>query len=243
MTIFLITDFGSADLYVGQVKAVLANEAPGVTVIDLLHAAPDFNVQAGAHLLAALASQIPPGSVTMAVVDPGVGTQRAPVILEIDDRVFVGPDNGLMSVLTARAKRVVAWKITWEPTELSASFHGRDLFAPVAAALARGESPAVKSQPVQSLEVDFGSVDFAQIIYIDHYGNAMTGLRAADVSTQKRFVVRGHELAYRRVFGEAAQGETFWYANSLGLVEIAANAASAAELLDLKIGDAIQLIA
>ena len=242
MTIFLFTDFGAADLYVGQVKAVLAREAPGIEVIDLLHEAPDFNVQAGAHLLAALASQMPPGSVTMAVVDPGVGTARSPVVVDIDGRYFVGPDNGLMSVLTARAKRVVAWKITWEPMELSASFHGRDLFAPVAAALARGESPAVKAQPVEALEVDFGPADVAQIIYIDHYGNAMTGLRAADVSTQKRFVVRGHELAYRRVFGEAAREEIFWYANSLGLVEIAANPASAAGLLGLAIGDAVAAV-
>jgi S-adenosylmethionine hydrolase len=171
-----------------------------------------------------------------------VGTARSPVVVDIDGRYFVGPDNGLMSVLTARAKRVVAWKITWEPMELSASFHGRDLFAPVAAALARGESPAVKAQPVEALEVDFGPADVAQIIYIDHYGNAMTGLRAADVSTQKRFVVRGHELAYRRVFGEAAREEIFWYANSLGLVEIAANPASAAGLLGLAIGDAVAAV-
>ena len=83
MTIFLFTDFGAADLYVGQVKAVLAREAPGIEVVDLLHEAPDFNVQAGAHLLAALASQIPPGSVTMAVVDLGVGTVRSPVVLDL----------------------------------------------------------------------------------------------------------------------------------------------------------------
>ena len=217
MTIFLFTDFGAADLYVGQVKAVLAREAPGIEVIDLLHEAPDFNVQAGAHLLAALASQMPPGSVTMAVVDPGVGTARSPVVVDIDGRYFVGPDNGLMSVLTARAKRVVAWKITWEPMELSASFHGRDLFAPVVAALARGDAPQTCGTKVQALEIELGPDDLAEIIYIDHYGNAMTGLRAADVSTQKRLVVRGRELAYRRVFGEAARGEAFWYANSLGL--------------------------
>lgn len=243
MTIFLFTDFGAADIYVGQVKAVLDREAPGATVIDLLHDAPAFQIEAGAHLLAALGSHIPPGSITMAVVDPGVGTQRAPVILEIDDRFFVGPDNGLMSVLTARANRVAAWKIAWRPAKLSASFHGLDLFAPVAAALASGESPAVKAQRVQSLDVEFGPADLAQIIYIDHYGNALTGLRAAGISPQTRFIAGGRELAYRRVFGEAAHTETFWYVNSLGLVEIAANGASAVELLDLKIGDAVERIA
>jgi S-adenosylmethionine hydrolase len=97
MGIFLFTDFGAADIYVGQVKAVLAREAPANAIIDLLHEAPAFNVRAGAHLLAALASQIPAGSVTLAVVDPGVGGDRAAVALEVDGRWFVGPDNGLMS--------------------------------------------------------------------------------------------------------------------------------------------------
>ena len=125
---------------------------------------------------------------------------------------------------------------------LSASFHGRDLFAPVVAALARGDAPQTCGTKVQALEIEIGPDDLAEIIYIDHYGNAMTGLRAADVSTQKRLVVRGHELAYRRVFGEAARGESFWYANSLGLVEIAANEASAAGLLGLAIGDAVAAV-
>src|SRR5215510_10038563 len=101
--IFLFTDFGSADIYVGQVKAVLAERAPRVPVIDLLHDAPPFNIRAGAHLLAALSTRIPRGSVTMAVVDPGVGGRREAVAVLADGRWFVGPDNGLLSVLAARA--------------------------------------------------------------------------------------------------------------------------------------------
>jgi S-adenosylmethionine hydrolase len=236
MSIFLFTDFGAADIYVGQVKAVLAREAPAVAIIDLLHEAPAFNVRAGAHLLAALAAQIPAGSVTLAVVDPGVGSARDAVALEIDGRWFVGPDNGLMSVLAARAAKTSVWRITWKPENLGPSFHGRDLFAPIAAALARGEFPAGKAVRADRLQVEFGATDLGEIIYIDHYGNAYTGLRAHALPRDTRVVAGGVSLAYARVFSAAPPGGTFWYANSVGLVEIAGNGCSAAEALGLAVG-------
>ena len=236
MSVCLFTDFGAADIYVGQVKAALAREAPGVAIIDLLHEAPAFNVRAGAHLLAALSSQIPAGSVTLAVVDPGVGGDRAAVALEIDGRWFVGPDNGLMSVLAARAAKTSVWRITWEPQNLAPSFHGRDLFAPVAAALARGEFPAGKAVRADRLQVEFGATDLGEIIYIDHYGNAYTGLRAHALPRDTRVVAGGASLAYARVFSAAPSGGTFWYANSVGLVEIAGNGCSAAAALGLAVG-------
>jgi S-adenosylmethionine hydrolase len=236
MSVFLFTDFGAADIYAGQVKAVLAREAPGVAIIDLLHEATAFNVRAGAHLLAALAAQIPAGSVTLAVVDPGVGGARAAIALEVDGRWFVGPDNGLMSVLAARAAKTSVWRITWEPESLGASFHGRDLFAPITAALARGEFPAGKAVRVDRLQVEFGATDLGEIIYIDHYGNAYTGLRAHALPHDTRVVAGGASLAYARVFSAAPPGGTFWYANSLGLVEIAGNGCSAAAALGLAVG-------
>jgi len=236
MGIFLFTDFGAADIYVGQVKAVLAREAPANAIIDLLHEAPAFNVRAGAHLLAALASQIPAGSVTLAVVDPGVGGDRAAVALEIDGRWFVGPDNGLMSVLTERAAKTMCWRITWQPENLGPSFHGRDLFAPIAAAIARGEFPAGKAVRADRLQVEFGATDLGEIIYIDHYGNAFTGLRAPALPHDMRVVAGGASLSYARVFSAAPPGGTFWYANSLGLVEIAGNGCSAAAVLGLAVG-------
>jgi S-adenosyl-L-methionine hydrolase (adenosine-forming) len=243
MTIFLFTDFGAADLYVGQVKAVLARHAPGVPVIDLLHETPSYNVKVGAHLLAALASQIPSGSVTMAVVDPGVGSARPAAIADIDGRWFVGPDNGLLSVVAGRAEKCSVWRITWQPDRLAPSFHGRDLFARIAAALARGEPPENTALAVKALEVRFDALDLAEIVYIDHYGNALTGLRAGAVSHAVSLVAGGATLPFRRVFSEAAPGTAFWYENSLGLVEIAANAASAASKLDLRVGDPVSFTA
>jgi len=239
VSIFLFTDFGAADLYAGQVKAVLQQHAPNVAVIDLLHEAPAFDVQASAHLLAAISMQLPPGSATLAVVDPGVGGARDAVALAADNNWYVGPDNGLLSVLASRAKARTCWRITWRPELLAESFHGRDLFAPVAAAIARGEFPADKTESLAGLSVDFGGNDLGAIIYIDHFGNAFSGLRARDLPHDARIVVAGRSLGHARVFSAVPAGELFWYSNSLGLVEIAGNACNAAVKLGLRIGQPV----
>jgi len=239
--IFLFTDFGVADLYVGQVKAVLHRQAPGTQVVDLLHEAPAYNVKASAHLLATLAERIPPGSVTLAVVDPGVGGARKPIAVLADDRWFVGPDNGLMSVLAARAERAEAFPVGWKPASLSASFHGRDLFAPVVAMLAHGDRKAANLGRKTKLSGDFGASDLAEIIYVDHYGNAMTGLRAGDVPRKARLVIEGHRIEHARTFSDVPPGQAFWYENSLGLVEIAANSINAAATFGLRVGHPLAL--
>ncbi|MGA8005986.1 MAG: SAM-dependent chlorinase/fluorinase, partial [Burkholderiales bacterium] len=127
--IVLFTDFGTSDPYLGQVKAVLQRDAPGTPVVDALNDAPDFAVEPAAHLLAALAPRYPRASVFLAVIDPGVGGSRDAIVLEADGRRFVGPDNGLLSVLWQRAKRGRCRRILWCPGALSSTFHGRDLFA------------------------------------------------------------------------------------------------------------------
>ncbi len=236
----LFTDYGWQDPYVGQVKAVLAAEAPGEPVIDLLHGVPAFNPHAGAHLLAALCGAFPVGSVFFCVVDPGVGGPREAAVLEADGRWYVGPDNGLLSVVAARAEERRVWHIAWRPERLSASFHGRDLFAPVAARIVAGRLPDDWLTPVPDLAVQFDAGELPRVIYIDHYGNAWTGVRA-ELAAGSDLEVRGRRLARRRVFSEAAKGEAFWYANSVGLVEIAANRASAEALLGLNVGDLVSL--
>lgn len=240
MAILLFTDFGSGDIYVGQVKAVLQGLAPGIAVIDLLHDAPAFNVRAGAHLLAALADRFAPGSVFLTVVDPGVGGARSAVVVHADGRYYVGPDNGLLSVVAARAHKSDCRRVVWQPPQLSASFHGRDLFAPVAAKLAaQGGLPEGWLAHSGGLKVELGGDDLPEIIYVDHYGNAHTGLRARGSACAASLVVGARRLNYARVFSEVAEGEAFWYENSQGLVEIAVNCGSAAQLLGLKIGDEV----
>jgi S-adenosylmethionine hydrolase len=240
MAILLFTDFGGSDVYVGQVEAVLERDAPSVRVIHLLHEAPPFNVRAAAHLLAALVQGLPRAHAYIGVVDPGVGTARRGVVVQADSTWFVGPDNGLFSVVFARASTRSVWAIVHHRANASASFHGRDVFAPVAAAIATGNFPNAQLKQVNELEVQFGAEDLAEVIYIDHYGNAFTGMRAQGMSHAERLVACGREIPHARVFGEATRGTVFWYENSSGLIEIAVNQGSAAAQLGLQIGSQLR---
>lgn len=239
MAIVLFTDFGSNDLYVGQVEAVFHREAPGLGVVHLLHEAPMFNPRASAHLLAALVTRMPSGHVYMAVVDPGVGSEREAVVIQADGDWFVGPDNGLLSVVAERAATREFWRVVNPPADGSVSFHGRDVFAPIAAGLEIGRPVEDFAVPLEALSVSLSSGDLAEIIYVDHYGNAFTGIRAANVFTSRQLVVGRREIAHASVFSSVAAGTAFWYANSVGLVEIAVNGGNAARALDLAVGQPV----
>lgn len=240
--IALFTDFGLTDPYVGQMHAVLAREAPDVPIIDLLHAVPVFNVRAGAYLLPAYVREFPPGTVFLCIVDPGVGGTRRPVMLKADERWYVGPDNGLFHVLAQRADACESHVIRWHPGRLSASFHGRDLFAPVAARLARAEMPDSEPAPLTPPEGTPWPDDLAEVLYVDHFGNVITGLRAAILRPEQALRVAGNVVKYARVFSEVPSGTAFWYENANGLVEIAVNRGNAAGRLGLKPGDMVQLV-
>src|ERR1700730_14578180 len=134
--IVLFTDFGLAGPYTGQVTAVLHQAAPGVPINQLFADAPSMRPKPAAYLLAAYGAWFPAGTVLLCVVDPGVGGARRAVVVEADGRLYVGPDNGLFDIVSRRALNPRLSEITWRPPSLSASFHGRDLFAPVAARLA-----------------------------------------------------------------------------------------------------------
>jgi S-adenosylmethionine hydrolase len=242
--IALLTDFGADDIYVGQMKvALLRHAAPGTPIVDVLHSAPNFSPAPSAHLIAALSAWYPPDTVFVAVVDPGVGSERDAVVLQAGTQWFVGPDNGLLSVVAARAARARTWRITWRPDGLSASFHGRDLFAPVAAWVSRGALPADKLEAAPGLRVQLAADDLAEIVYIDHYGNALTGLRAGSVPRDARLAIAGRELHYARVFDDAGAGQAFWYENSIGLLEIAVGNGDAAAALGLRVGDPVGVTA
>jgi hypothetical protein len=237
----LFTDFGLQGPYVGLVKLALARRAPALPVIDLFHDAPAFDVQGAAYLLAALAEEFPADAVFLGVVDPGVGGARAGLILEAGKRVFIGPDNGLFDRVAARASTVNTWRITWKPERLSASFHGRDLFAPVAAMIATGKaSPEEFGEPV-TFQPRGWPEDLARIVYIDCYGNALTGIRAKRLDGNTVITARGKEYSWARTFSSVPLGQGFWYENSVGLVELAVNQGSAAASLGLIVGDVIEI--
>ncbi len=238
----LFTDFGLTDPYVGQMHAVLAREAPDVPIIDLLHAVPDYSIRAGAYLLPAYVREFPPGTVFLCVVDPGVGGTRRPIMLKADERWYVGPDNGLFHVLAQRANVCECRVIRWQPGRLSASFHGRDLFAPVAAQLARGEMPDSEPAKLTPPEGTPWPDDLAEVLYVDHYGNVITGLRAAILRPEQALRAAGNIVKYARVFSEMPSGAVFWYENANGFIEIAINRGNAAGRLGLKPGDLVQLV-
>ena len=241
--IALFTDFGVAGPYTGQMKAAIYREHPEAVVVDLLADAPGCNPRAAAYLLAALAPAFPAGTVFLCVVDPGVGNpSRRPAALSIDGQWFVGPDNGLFNVVAARGRTARWWDIDWRPARLSASFHGRDLFAPVAARLARGEAPPGTAVAVDERIMPAWPDDLGEIVYIDHFGNAMTGMRAAKVDEARRLRLKGIDVAHARTFSAVPVGEAFWYENANGLVEVAVNQGSAALKLHLAIGDGIYIV-
>jgi S-adenosylmethionine hydrolase len=240
--IVLFTDFGLEGPYTGQVKAVLYRTAPGVPVIDLFADAPAGKPRAAAYLLAAYEAWFPPDTVFLAVVDPGVGSARVPVTVEAEGRWYVGPDNGLFELVVRRAGSARIWEISWRPETLSASFHGRDLFAPVAAHLARGEHPAHAPRPPEIGRHADWPDDLPEIVYVDKYGNAMTGLRGNLLSREARLAVSGCVLEHARTFSDVPVGEAFWYENSNGLAEIAVNTGRAADALQLEIGSPVAVL-
>jgi S-adenosylmethionine hydrolase len=234
--IVLFTDFGLHGPYTGQMKAVLHRMAPGIPVVDLFADAPVGNPRASAYLLAAYAGWFPAGTAFLAVVDPGVGGDRPSLIVEADGRRFVGPGNGLFELVLRRAADARRWDIDWQPEQLSASFHGRDLFAPVAAMLARGDPPPGRSRADDTDRRPDWPDDLAGIVYVDHFGNAMTGLRAGAMPAVATLSVAGRMLPRARTFSDLLPGTAFWYENANGLAEIAVNQGRADRDLGLAIG-------
>jgi S-adenosylmethionine hydrolase len=239
--IVLFTDFGLQGPYTGQMKAVLHRMAPGIPVIDLFADAPTGNPKASAYLLAAYAPWFAAGTTFLCVVDPGVGGARPPVVIEAGGRWYVGPGNGLFELIERRAAKTRSWDIGFKPQHVSASFHGRDLFAPVAAMLARGAPPPGEPRKHADRRSDWPD-DLAEVVYVDHFGNAITGLRASILPLNARLGAAGRVLERARTFSDRPPGTAFWYENSNGLAEIAVNQGRADRDLGLAIGSPVEII-
>ena len=235
--IVLFTDFGLDGPYIGQMKAAMLRIAPAVPVIDLFADLAPFDPRSAAYVIPAYTAGFEEDTVFLCVVDPGVGGPRRALIQRSRGHWFVGPDNGLLDVEAGRDPATQRWSITWRPATLSASFHGRDLFAPVAARLANGESPeAIGCEPLAEPAPELPA-DLPRIVYMDRFGNAVTGIRASTMSPTAELSIRGFKVPRANTFSDVAEGMPFWYENANGLVEIAVNRGYADEELQIEVGD------
>ena len=255
--ITLTTDFGSRDPFVGIMKGVILGLAPSARIVDLTHAVPAQNILAGAHLLASAARWFPQGTIHVAVVDPGVGTRRRALAVETADAWFVGPDNGVLSLaLPARTvMRII--DVSRSPYRLrpvSRTFHGRDVFAPVAAALAGGVDPALVGPAVTTMErlrlprpSRRGNALVGAVLWVDGFGNATTNIGAADLAragfrgSGLSITIAGHVVPFRSSYAAVPPGRAVALVNSTDRLEIAVNAGSASVELGACAGVAVRV--
>jgi S-adenosylmethionine hydrolase len=240
----LLTDFGTADGYVAEIKGVLLTQLPDVTIVDVTHEVPAHDVESARLTVARYWRRFPRGTVHLAIVDPGVGGTRAAMAVESDGRLLLGPDNGVLSpALLASGARAVRLGV---PQRASATFHGRDVFAPAAARLALGvalddlgepmHEPLVRRTPEARRLAD-GGVE-GVVIAIDRFGNAITNLLTLGTGAIE---IEGRALPLRRVYEDVEPGAPVALVGSNGLVEIAVREGSAAERLGIRRGARVVL--
>lgn len=224
--------------YIGQVEAVLHTASPQSRVINLFTDLPRQNPKASAYLLAACTCNYPEGTIFFCVVDPGVGSfTDKPVVLKLDNHWYVGPDNGIFDIVTRRSEKIECWKINWRPDKLSATFHGRDLYAPVCAMIANGID--IPGEKIYWKDNHQWPDNLNEVIYIDHFGNCMTGMHADSVDKSSALKINNQDIGYVSIFSNSDTGQPFWYVNSNELVEVAVNKGSAAKVLGLDVGQII----
>lgn len=259
MTIItLTTDFGLDDGYVGAMKGVMLSIAPGATLVDITHAVPPQDIRRGMSVLRGATPYFPAGTVHLAIVDPGVGSRRRPIALQVGTQRFVGPDNGLFSGVIADAQAaglsVAVYHLDqpafWRP-EISRTFHGRDIFAPVAAHLANGvplehlgtpvDDPVLL--PLWQPERRADGHILGHVDHVDHFGNLISNIPAAWLAGRRWTVA----IAGRQVIGPqptyaaVEPGELLALVSSSNHLEVAVRNGSAAALLGVQAGERIEL--
>ncbi len=252
----LLTDFGRGDVYAGLLHGVILGIVPHLRVVDLTHDVAPQAVLEAAFLLESAYRYFPPGTVHLAVVDPGVGTARPLIAMEAGPAFFVAPDNGLLTVVwqglgdgERTAARIV--ELTepgfWLP-QVSSTFHGRDILAPVAAHLAAGRPLEEVGRPRQGLMLlpeaqptiaPNGTVQ-GRIVHVDRFGNCGTNIPAGSLGSASVVTAGGHPVGWlRRTYADVAPGQPLALAGSDGRLEIAVREGSAAEALGLRVGDPV----
>jgi hypothetical protein len=256
--ISLLSDFGSKDPFVGEMKAVIFSICPGVAIVDITHEVERFNIRMGAFLLASATPHFPTGTVHLAVVDPGVGGERRPIAVETNRSLYVGPDNGLLIPAAKREGVRRVYHLTNASLMLdriSSTFHARDIFAPVAAHLACGTPPQEAGRELTDyVQLSFGEPEFdgraatCKVIHIDHFGNVITNISEQDVgklNANARFVVTVRRKPFQARFVKAyvniRQKEVGLIVGGHGFLEIAGRGCNASKRLRTNVGDTIRI--
>ena len=258
--ITLLSDFGVKDAYVAEMKGVILSICPSAQIIDITHEIQKFNILQGARILTLAAQYFPINTIHVAVVDPGVGTKRRPIIIQTERCYLIGPDNGLLYTAAKQFGIIKVVEISnknYMLDAISSTFHGRDLFAPVAAWLANGV--AIEKFGPEILEIIKLEMPIPQIIegkiigevlYFDEFGNITTNISKELINTygvkfgDKIILNLGENslnILFLRTYGEAQVGEILTLIGSEELLEIAINQGSAAQFLKVKVGERVKI--
>lgn len=256
----LLSDFGLYDPYVAEMKAVILSINPESQIVDITHEIEKFDIRMGAFVLASATPFCPPDTVHVAVVDPGVGTKRRPIIVETKRGFYVGPDNGLLMLAAQKEEIIKVYHIVntkYMLSKVSNTFHGRDVFAPAAAYLASGIHPSEFGPAVQ----DYSFLEFAkpksekgevvgEILYVDSFGNVVSNLSEIDLEKAEfregdslSVMLGGKSLALRfcSAYGEVQSGTALVLVGGSGFLEVAVNEGSASRMLGAKVGDSFRI--
>ncbi len=256
--ITLTTDFGLADPYVAEMKAVILRINPDARIVDITHQVEKFNIRNGAFILAAASPYFPKGTIHVAVVDPGVGTKRKPILVETEKDFFIGPDNGVLTLAAKNQGIKHVYEITnpkFMLPKISQTFHGRDIFAPAAAYLSKGIKPSEFGSEIRKFTVPkFAKVAkksdtlIGEVIHIDDFGNIITNftvehLKALRVKDYVDLRLRDNRLTLKlcKAYAEVKAGEPLAIIGSHDFLEISVNMGSAAQAFKVKIGDTVTL--
>jgi S-adenosyl-L-methionine hydrolase (adenosine-forming) len=243
----LLTDFGNGDHYVAEMKGVLLSGAPNAVLVDVTHGISPGDVRSAAYILGRIWHRFPPGTIHMVVVDPGVGSSRAALAFGAHGHMFVGPDNGVFTPVLRDAE--VEAVILPTPDSASPTFHGRDLFAPAAAALAGGMALPTLGEPFQGIPERLaytsphyeGKTVIGEVIYIDRFGSLVTNLTTELVPNYATLEIEDLDLGpIRRTFSDVTAGGLLAYVGSGGAIEIAVRNGSAARRLGVGVGGRVR---